>query len=91
MTRPTGAQTRHVWWLVTRSASWQIAAGLAIGIAGSVFVSRAVPVAITRVEGTDPLTLASAIALLVCVALAACLIPGRRAMRLSPVEALRSD
>ena len=31
-----GAQARHVWWLVTRSASWQIAIGLAIGIAGSV-------------------------------------------------------
>jgi ABC-type antimicrobial peptide transport system permease subunit len=86
-----GAQARHVWWLVTRSASWQIAIGLAIGIAGSVFVSRAVPVAITRVEGTDPITLGSAISLLVGVALAACLIPGRRAMRLNPVEALRSE
>jgi putative ABC transport system permease protein len=86
-----GAQARHVWWLVTRSASWQIAAGLAVGIAGSVSVSRAVPVAITRVEGTDPITLGSAIALLVGVALAACLIPSRRAMRLNPVDALRSE
>jgi putative ABC transport system permease protein len=86
-----GAQARHVWWLVTRSASWQIAAGMVIGIAGSVFVSRAVPVAITRVEGTVPMTLGSAIALLVGVALAACLIPSRRAMRLNPVEALRSE
>ena len=86
-----GAQARHVWWLVTRSASWQIGTGLAIGIAGSVFVSRAVPVAITRVEGTDPITLGTAIALLVGVALVACLIPGRRAMRLNPVEALRSE
>jgi predicted permease len=77
-----GAQARHVWWLVTRGASWQIAIGLAIGI---------VPVAITRVEGTDPVTLGAAIALLVSVALAACFIPGRRAMRLNPVEALRSE
>jgi putative ABC transport system permease protein len=86
-----GAQARHVWWLVTRSASWQIGSGLVIGIAGSVFVSRAVPVAITRVEGTDPITLGTAIALLVGVALVACLIPGRRAMRLNPVEALRAE
>ena len=86
-----GAQSKHVWWLVTRSASWQIAIGLAIGIAGSVFVSRVVPVAVTRVEGTDPLTLGVAVTLLVAVALVACLIPGRRAMRLDPVSALRSD
>jgi putative ABC transport system permease protein len=86
-----GAQSRHVWWLVTRGASWQITAGLAVGIAGSVFVSRTVPAAITRVEGTDPITLAAAITLLVGVALVACLIPGRRAMRLDPVAALRSE
>jgi putative ABC transport system permease protein len=86
-----GAQASHVWWLVTRSASWQIAIGLVIGIAGSVFVSRVVPVAITRVEGTDPVTLGIAITLLVTVALVACLIPGRRVMRLNPVDALRSE
>ena len=86
-----GAQARHVGWLVTRSASWQIGIGLAIGIAGSVAVSRAVPVAITRVDGTDPVTLGVAVTLLVVVALVACLIPGRRAMRLNPVDALRSE
>jgi putative ABC transport system permease protein len=86
-----GAQAQHVWWLVTRGAAWQIAIGLAIGLAGSVFVSRVVPVAITRVEGTDPVTLAVAIALLMSVAFVACLVPGRRAMRLNPVEALRSE
>ena len=80
-----------MWWLVTRSASWPLGCGLAIGLAGSAFVSRAVPVAITRVEGTDPVTLGAAIALLVTVALFACLVPGRRAMRLNPVEALRSE
>jgi ABC-type antimicrobial peptide transport system permease subunit len=80
-----------VWWLVTRGASWQIGCGLAIGLAGAVFVSRAVPVAITRVDGADPVILAAALALLVAVALIACLIPGRRAMRLNPVEALRSE
>ena len=86
-----GAQARHVWWLVTRSASWQIAIGLAIGIAGSVAVSRVIPVAITRVEGTDPWILGTAVTLLIAVALVACLIPGRRAMRLDPVAALRSE
>ena len=86
-----GAQARDIWWLVTRSASWQIAIGLTVGIAGSVAVSRVIPVAITRVDGTDPLILAAAVALLVAVALLASLIPGRRAMRLNPVAALRSE
>jgi predicted permease len=86
-----GAQARHIWWLVTRSASWQIAAGLALGIAGSVFVSRVTPVAITRVEGTDPVMLGTAVTLLVAVALIACLIPGRRATRLDPAATLRSE
>jgi ABC-type antimicrobial peptide transport system permease subunit len=86
-----GAHARHIWWLVTRGAAWQIGSGLAIGVAGAVFVSRAVPVAITRVEGTDPVTFTAAFVLLVAVALIACLIPGRRAMRLNPVDALRSE
>jgi putative ABC transport system permease protein len=86
-----GAQAHHVWWLVTRGASWQIAFGLAIGIAGSVLVSRAVPVAITRVDGTDPVILFAAVALLVTIALVACLIPGRRALRLDPAAVLRSE
>jgi putative ABC transport system permease protein len=86
-----GAQARHVAWLVTRGASWQLASGLVIGIAGSVAVSRAVPVAITRVDGTDPMTLGIAVTLLILVAATACLIPGRRAMRLNPIEALRSE
>jgi predicted permease len=86
-----GAQARDVWWLVTRGASWQIAIGLTIGIAGSILVSRVIPVAITRVNGTDPITLGLAVTLLVVVALIACLVPGRRAMRLDPVTALRSE
>ena len=86
-----GAQAHHVWWLVTRGASWQIACGLVIGIAGSVLVSRAVPVAITRVDGTDPVILVAAVTLLVTIALVACLIPGRRALRLDPAAVLRSE
>jgi putative ABC transport system permease protein len=86
-----GAQASHVWWLVTRSASWQIGFGLVIGLAGSVFTSRAVPVAITRVEGTDPMILGAAVTLLVTIALVACLVPGRRALRLDPATVLRSE
>jgi len=43
------------------------------------------------VSGSDPATLTAVPALLVVVAFAACLIPARRAMRVNPVEALRSE
>lgn len=89
-----GAPARHVWWLVTSGASWQIAIGLVIGVAGSILVSRVVPVppnAPRIVAGTDPLTLGITTTLLVCVALVACLIPGRRALRTDPVVVLRSE
>ena len=54
-------------------------------------ISRVIPAAITRVEGTDPWIFGTAATQLVAVALVACLIPGRRAMRLNPVVALRSE
>ena len=86
-----GAQARHIWWLVSRSATWQIAIGLVLGVAGSMYVSRVVPTAIVRNEGTDPVILAITTALLVAVALVACLIPGRRAMRLDPATVLKAE
>jgi putative ABC transport system permease protein len=86
-----GAQAGDVWWLVTRAASWQLGAGLLIGIAGSIAVSRTVPSAITQANGTDPITLGVATLSLLAVALVACLIPSRRAMRLNPISALRSE
>ena len=86
-----GAQSHHVWWLVTRRASWQIAIGLIPGLAGAVAVSRLLPSQITRSAGDDLAIVIAVTALLVIVALLACLIPGSRAMRLNPVEALRSE
>ena len=84
-----GAGVRHVWWLATRRASIQVAAGLAVGLAGSIAVLRLLPLQITRTDGNHSATLLVVTALLVFIAFVACLIPARRALAVDPVQTLR--
>jgi putative ABC transport system permease protein len=64
-------------------------AGLALGFAGSLGVTRLLATLLFGVGARDPLTMAAAAGLLTGVALAACYIPARRAARLDPLVALR--
>lgn len=65
--------------------------GLLLGIVGAVFMRKAVASEIYGVGALDPLVLGSVMALLAFVALAACAVPARRAMRVDPIVALRSE
>ena len=65
--------------------------GVAIGIAGSLALTRTVESMLFGVTPTDPLTLAGVTLLLVGAALLACYIPARRATRVDPVIALRYE
>ena len=84
-----GAGVRHVWWLATRRASIQVAAGLVVGLAGSIAVLRLLPLQITRTDGNQLTTLVVVTALLVFIAFVACLIPARRALAVDPARTLR--
>jgi predicted permease len=65
--------------------------GLVLGIIGAASVQKVVATEIYGVRPLDPLVLASVMALLAFVALAACAVPARRAMRVDPIVALRSE
>jgi putative ABC transport system permease protein len=65
--------------------------GLAIGITVAFFLSRLIAGILFNVPPTDPFTFASVAALLIVVAICACVIPARRATSINPVVALRAN
>ena len=67
------------------------AAGLAVGIAGSLAATRLLRHLLWGVRETDPLTFGITAALLLLVAAAASLAPALRILRLDPAETLRSE
>jgi putative ABC transport system permease protein len=68
-----------------------IAIGVAVGIAGSLALTRTVESLLFGVTPTDPLTFVAVTLLLVGAALLACYIPARRAARVDPIVALRYE
>jgi predicted permease len=86
-----GADVLHVWWIATQRASAQVIVGLAVGLAGSFAILRVLPQEITRTTGDNAGTIAAVTALLVLVALTACLVPVRRALAVDPVRTLKES
>jgi putative ABC transport system permease protein len=85
-----GAAPRSVLALFLREGTMQAIAGLAVGLTGGVLLMRTFRSILYGVEPADPLTLIVVGAGLLLTALAACVLPARRAMRVDPVTALRS-
>ena len=85
-----GAQPLDILGMIFREGFLIVAVGLAVGIAGALAASRIVGSFLT-VSAHDPVTYALVTGVLACVALAACFIPARRAMRVDPMVALRYE
>jgi ABC-type antimicrobial peptide transport system permease subunit len=65
--------------------------GMAIGVGVSVLEARWLRALLYEVAPTDPFTLAGAIVVLMLTALLACWLPGLRAARIKPLEAIASE
>jgi ABC-type antimicrobial peptide transport system permease subunit len=76
--------------MVVRQGLSLTALGLALGLGGALLFSRLLKGLLFGVTPTDPPTFLAVAALLAIVALAACLLPARRATAVPPAEALRS-
>jgi putative ABC transport system permease protein len=86
-----GATPRAILGIILRQGVWMVVAGVAVGLLGAAAIARLLGSFLMFISVADPLTFAAIPALLALVALAACYIPARRAMRLEPVAALRHE
>jgi predicted permease len=86
-----GAQRRNILQMVLRQGLGLALAGAAVGLVCALVVSHLMAGLLYGVRPTDPLTFAGVALLLIGVALLACYIPARRAIRVDPTVALRNE
>jgi putative ABC transport system permease protein len=86
-----GAQRPNVLRMVLGQGMKLVAAGVAIGLAASLALTRLMTSLLYDVKPTDPLTYAAVATLLILIALAANLAPARRAVSVDPTVALRHE
>ena len=86
-----GAQRNDILRMVVRQGLGLAIAGAAVGLVCALIVSHLMAGLLYGVRPTDPVTFAGVALLLIGVALLACYIPARRAIRVDPLVALRHD
>jgi predicted permease len=89
--RALGAPTRRLVGDVMRGAMPPVVVGLAAGLIGSYWTTRVLTTQLFGVSPTDPGTYVTTVVAVLVVAAFASLIPARRALRVSPLVALRSE
>jgi putative ABC transport system permease protein len=86
-----GAARQDVLRLVIAEGLVLTLVGLGIGLAGALALTRFLKSLLFGVPANDPATFAAVSVVLLCVGIAACLIPAMRAMRVDPMVALRYE
>lgn len=86
-----GANPGNIRALVVRGAMTLTGLGLILGVAGALGLAQVLSSMLFNTGKYDPATFAAVAAILSVVALLACLIPARRAMKVNPIVALRND
>jgi putative ABC transport system permease protein len=86
-----GADRDSVMWKMLMDGMWPAAVGLAAGLAASVEIGRLMSDLLYEIAPLDPAVFGSVAAVLLTVAALACFIPARRASRLDPMRALRTE
>jgi ABC-type antimicrobial peptide transport system permease subunit len=86
-----GATPRDLLLLVVRQGMSVAAAGMVLGLAGALALTRFMRALLFGVQASDPMTFVSIALTLTLVALVACYVPARRAASIDPIVSLRAD
>lgn len=86
-----GASTADILTLVLRSGAVQVGLGLALGLAGAFGAGRLLQQTLYDTEPFDPAIVATVAMFFALVAAVACFVPARRATKVHPMEALRTE
>jgi ABC-type antimicrobial peptide transport system permease subunit len=86
-----GASRGDILAQVLKQGAVLVGIGLALGLGGAIAVTRLFSKLLFGVSATDPFTFAAVAAVLACVGMLASFLPARRASRVDPMVALRSE
>jgi putative ABC transport system permease protein len=86
-----GAAEQSVFLMVLRMGAVLVSIGLAVGLVASLLLNRLIANQLWGVKPHDPLTMVSVILIIAIIGTVACLVPAKRATRVSPVISLRYE
>jgi predicted permease len=86
-----GATPRGILWLIGRQTAVMAAAGVGVGVAAALGLTRFMHSLLFEIHASDPLTFVSIAAFLAAVAMIAGYVPARRAAKIDPVVSLRAE